>query len=94
MIPLNGWKPMEDAPKNGETLMARYHPRDVVEGKFLDTWLVHAVQWLCDERGKNWQWSLPGRQGATAFALGWMTFAEFQEAQARESSAQQKVFDL
>lgn len=86
MIPKNGWKDMDTAPTDGTVIMARYHPKDVMAGKFdTNTWMVHPVQWLCDGRGKNWQWSLPGRMGAGAYALGWMTFAEFQRAQADEA---------
>lgn len=56
MIPKNGWKDMETAPTDGTVIMARYHPKDVMAGKFdTNTWMVHPVQWLCDERGKNWQ---------------------------------------
>lgn len=100
MIPNKGWKDMETAPRNGEILMARYHPRDVASGRFdTNIFLVHPVQWLCDERGKNWQWCLPGRMGAGAFALGWMTFAEFQAAQLGEREpemplTQEMEFDL
>jgi hypothetical protein len=86
MIPKNGWKDMGSAPTDGASIMARYHPRDVIRERFdTDTWRVHPVQWLCDEHGRNWQWCAPGRPGAGSFALGWMTFAEFQAAQAAES---------
>lgn len=85
MIPTKGWKPMELAPTDGTPIMARYHSRDVINGKFdKSRYLIHPVQWLCDERGKNWQWSSPYRQGSAAFALEWMTFEEFQSAQADE----------
>jgi hypothetical protein len=97
MIPKNGWKDMASAPRNGEVIMARYHPRDVARDRFsTEIWRVHPVQWLCDENGANWQWSAPGRMGAGSFALGWMTLAEFQAAQAAEefSPTQSTEFDL
>lgn len=95
MIPKNGWKSMDTAPQDGTPIMARYHPKDVIAGKFdTSTFLVHPVQWLCDERGMNWQWSTPYQQGRGAYALGWMTFEQFQAAQADEEAANQQAFDL
>lgn len=96
MIPEIGWKDMTTAPTDGTPIMARYHPRDVIRDRFnIEIWSVHPVQWLCDERGKNWQWSSPYRMGSGAYALGWMTFTEFQAAQAAQRPAAQLVeFDL
>lgn len=102
MIPKNGWKHMETAPTDGTVIMARYHPKDVMTGKFdMDVWKVHPVQWLCDENGKNWRWSLTGRMDALAYTDSWMTFEEFQQQQADEieptlalTSGQPQEFEL
>lgn len=80
MIPKNGWKDMDCAPKDGSVIMVRSREWNNPNAKYQ----VQPAQWLCEMDGKNWRWRLPHRQGTTVWADDWMTFEEFQDAQAIE----------
>lgn len=80
MIPKNGWKDMDCAPKNGSVIIVRSREWNNPNAKLQ----VQPGQWLCAMDGTDWRWRLPDRQGTTIHADAWMTFEEFQEAQAEE----------
>lgn len=83
MIPPLGWRPMEDAPRDGTVVMVRSREWNNPSAAFQ----VQPGQWLCDMKGEDWRWRLPYRQGTTIYADGWMTFEEFQQAQTEQQPA-------
>ena len=94
MIPKNGWKDMDSAPQDGTILIARY----IAWNKYGQPDQIHAVQWLCDDKGQNWTWRHPWTPGRTAYAHSWMTYEEFKAAQIEEEAQSQRAaspeFDL
>lgn len=80
MIPKNGWKDLDCAPRDGTAIMVKSREYNHPGADFQ----VNAAQWLCDPKGKDWRWRKPGCMGTIVFADEWMTFEQFQQAQADE----------
>lgn len=78
MIPDKGWKPMEDAPRDGTIILTRSREWNVPSGKLQ----VQAAQYLCNDKGHDWTWRRPGAMGTTVHSDAWMTISEFQAQQA------------
>jgi hypothetical protein len=91
MIPKTGWKTMDTAPTEGEIIVVKFREWNKKDGKSQ----VQPAQWLPDSNGANWGWRKPWCFGTTANADEWMTFSEFQAAQAaEEAGTAQPAFDL
>lgn len=83
MIPQNGWKSMESAPRDGSVFMVKYREYGKKDGPEH----IQACQYLCDENGGDWRWRKPWHTGTTVHADGWMTVAELVKACEREFAA-------
>lgn len=89
MIPKNGWKPMEDAPKDGTVIMVVHH----LYNQCSQPKQVQAAHWFCNEKGTDWGWKRPWCSGWVAYADAWMTFEEFKAAQAAEAQPEFRLPD-
>jgi hypothetical protein len=86
VIPKTGWKPISDAPKNGEILVSKQKgPKGNDE--------IFFIQWLPSDDMREWAWRAPWTTGRVSYEVSvWMTFDELRAAQALQPKEEE--FDL
>lgn len=89
MIPKDGWRSMESAPRDGQIILVRYQAFDATGAIYR----VQTAMWLPDQEGENWGWRAPAPTHWRPKADGWMYITDFSQAQEMEASAQ-PAFDL
>jgi len=90
MIPVDGWLPMEQAPRNGDIVRVKFREHNKPDGAVR----VAYAQWGCDDKGENWGWRKPLTTGTTQYADAWMPNQDFLVRAQSAVPAANMEFDL